>query len=67
MALRCGLPCSLDALAILGPSLLKMVVTISATVGEKFITTQLGVVAGVPFQIHPSSIMGVENRYIHPL
>ena len=59
MSLRCSISCSLDALAILGPSFLKMVMTISATVGEKLITAQLRVVAGVPFQIHPSSIMAV--------
>ena len=41
--------------------------TSSATVGEKLITAQLGVVAGFPFQIHPFSIMAVENRDTHPL
>jgi hypothetical protein len=41
--------------------------TIAATAGEKFITAQLGAVAAVPFKIHPSSIMAVENRNTHPL
>ena len=66
-ALRCSFSCSLDTRAILGPSFLKMVMTISATVGEKLITAQVRVVAGVPFQIHPSSMMAVENCDTRPL
>jgi|GEM_PF-6990228 hypothetical protein len=62
MGTRCGLPCSLEALAILGPSLLQRVVTISATVEEKLITAQVRAIVELPFQIYRSSIMAVENR-----